>query len=330
MRGGVDLDSICISDDRGQFEISKKIIDFVCTNQTMFTNQNIYAGCEDLTRDLVADLLNKGWTRKEFNFLAYHVVFNNNINSGDNKLRDDSHDFMIFTFYSSIRVTKPTSRTEFLNLINNSVTKTFLPNRIPPTILEGGPRGCENLFNLPPTNPNPAETEESPAEAGESTTQAEESATQTEESNTEAGTECVDCQMTHLNSEMDFFKEQIASLKHRLNRLQIEKNQKSITCTKNDGSSFNVKVGSDFACPQHRFPGTVCTRCYMERVSLEIGGFRVQSICSYQSRITENTTWIPEDDTSSKLVLEFGITCKLNEQNTSTQNQKPGNSPSNR
>ena len=148
---GVDLDSICISDDRGQFEISKKIIDFVCTNQTMF-----YGGCEDRMRDLVADLLNKGWTRKEFNFLAYHMVFNNNINNGDNKLRDDSEDFLMFTRKSSIRTTKPTNRTEFLNLINNSLFNIFLPNEVPPTILEGGPRGCENLFNLPPTNPNPA------------------------------------------------------------------------------------------------------------------------------------------------------------------------------
>ena len=171
--------------------------------------------------------------------------------------------------------------------------------------------------------------EESPAEAGESTTQAEESATQTEESNTEAGTECVDCQMTHLNSEMDFFKEQIASLKHRLNRLRIEKNQKSITCTYDkDGSSFNVKVGSDFTCPQNIFPDTVCTRCYVERNISDIWGVSVNYICSH-GRVIGTSTLITEENTSISMP-EFGITCKLNEQNTSTQNQNSGNSPSNR
>ena len=312
----VNLNAICTSNDNEQRAISdiisKTMCDTMCDSWYTYSS-DIHQYYNDMN-SAYNSLGSKGWTRKELNFLGYHIIFSNN--------RRSNRRIQNFIFYineGSIRSTKPINRSELLDYVNQ-----FRPSRNKLTSLEEPTySGCENLFNISPTNS--AQTEESTTEAGESIVQ-------TEESTTEAGTECLECQIDQLNSAIDQLGEQIASLQSRLEQIKPEE----ITCTHDkDGSSFNVRVGSSFDCPQ--VDPYNCQGCQLSYFGNTHDIMVITYACSDGPNPSAHRNLILSEPTAGagftapmfEPPSKLGITCKKAE-TTSTQNQNSGNSPSNR
>ena len=287
----VNLNAICTSNDNEQLAISDIISNTICDSWHTYSSD--IRQCYNAMNRSYNYLGSKGWTRKELNFLGYHIIFSNN-----RRFNRRIQNFIFYIDEGSIRSTKPINRSELLDYVNQFRSRK-LTRLEEPTY-----SGCENLFNISPTN-----------------------SVQAEESTTEAGTECIDCQgqVDQLNSAIDQLGEQIASLQSRLNQLKIAENQRpEITCTKNDGSSFKFTEDGLFDCPQ--VEPYNCIDCRF----------------GYAEDFHDNTSPIVyytcSDDPDFKIKLiadgeypipELGITCKKTE-TTSAQNQNLENSPSNR
>ena len=306
----VSLDAICSAGDQEQREISNAVVNDYCEKNEIPIYSTL---CKNAVHASYDELIDKGWTRKELNFLAYHTTFSSNIFNRHFK------DLIAKIVSSSIK--KPTNRSEFLELINEHDRSNGFGSPTLTRLEQPITSGCESLF--PPTDS--AQTEESTTEAGESIVQ-------TEESTTEAGTECLECQIDQLNSEIDQLGEQIASLQSRLEQIKPEE----ITCTHDkDGSSFNVRVGSSFDCPQ--VDPYNCQGCQLSYFGNTHDIMVITYACSDGPNPSAHRNLIFSEPTAGagftapmfEPPSKLGITCKKAE-TTSTQNQNSGNSPSNR